>query len=436
MERPQLLGDRRQKTLIGLEPLSGKLPHVGDVDTSGLIRKSSQLRKAGALLPALECAQKACAAAKYDAAPWHELALVSDALGYTEEAADAYFHAADAHARAGKTGEAITLLDTALARSPQHGPAGDLRSMLKRRMISVRLAQGTATGNDPEAPKSTQLAPRPPKMARGSSNRIPQVTHPETTEYTRAAAVANVALENHMLASLRSDGLTDLAEHADLVSVTPEAAFSSRPGTIYFVRRGTVAVTTQTERWQCNVGELVDGDELIGLSPGKLAISTQGRSSLLCLPADEYRQLAEQGESSFNAMLTHVYANRQKRMLSNHPAFAGCDDDARKQLMRIAQTQPINDGDLLFEQGDPCVGLYLILVGQFDVSTHNGPTRQRDHTAGPGDLLGAGELLGGKRMKIEAAATSPGAVTRISREPLLRLAAQHPLLLEALSRLS
>ncbi|NJL99991.1 MAG: cyclic nucleotide-binding domain-containing protein [Synechococcaceae cyanobacterium SM2_3_2] len=95
-----------------------------------------------------------------------------------------------------------------------------------------------------------------------------------------------------------------------------------------------------------------------------------------------------------------------------HRLFAGLDDEAWAELLIHLQPQQFQAADIIFADGDPSQGLYLLLSGQVELRrpyTRFGGDYQMALLQ-PGQLFGEGELLVQRRRSHTAVCLSTVAV--------------------------
>jgi len=84
----------------------------------------------------------------------------------------------------------------------------------------------------------------------------------------------------------------------------------------------------------------------------------------------------------------------ERKFLSSVPIF---DTLSRRQLIKINKIlhlRTFEDGEIVFRQGDPGVGMYIVRSGIIDVYNENDDmTRQKIFTLRPGDFFGEIALL-------------------------------------------
>jgi CRP-like cAMP-binding protein len=115
-----------------------------------------------------------------------------------------------------------------------------------------------------------------------------------------------------------------------------------------------------------------------------------------------------------------------------------CPPSIGNLLNRSAQSFNFEAGDIVFHQSDHCVGLYLIVSGQFQRRTDRLKAHLVLGQARSGDLVELAAALGDERHTYTLAALSTGSVLMLPIEALHRAFDAHPplrrQLLEELAR--
>lgn len=99
--------------------------------------------------------------------------------------------------------------------------------------------------------------------------------------------------------------------------------------------------------------------------------------------------------------------------------------DALRVLAIGAESRYLDDGDVLFNAGDPADGGYIIQQGSFSLRPSS-PGDTDAMTAEPGTLLGELALLVETVRPATAIARGPSAVIRISRSLFLKMLESYP----------
>ena len=113
--------------------------------------------------------------------------------------------------------------------------------------------------------------------------------------------------------------------------------------------------------------------------------------------------------------------------------FDGLDDTARDELHAQSRPRVLQAPAVLCRAGDRSDSLYLVERGVLHVLDGNTGAllgRQR-----AGDVVGEVALLTGEPRSATLLARVPGAVSELSREAFLAVAARHPVLLADMSRI-
>jgi CRP/FNR family transcriptional regulator len=102
--------------------------------------------------------------------------------------------------------------------------------------------------------------------------------------------------------------------------------------------------------------------------------------------------------------------------------FCGEEEGALAGLDSIKFVTFYPKGALLFVEGQPVRGVYVVCAGRAKLSTSSGDARVLiTQIAGPGEALGLGAALSGEPYEGTAETLAPSRVSFISREGLLRL---------------
>jgi CRP/FNR family cyclic AMP-dependent transcriptional regulator len=100
------------------------------------------------------------------------------------------------------------------------------------------------------------------------------------------------------------------------------------------------------------------------------------------------------------------------------------------ELRRLAArcaTRTLRTGEILFEEGEPCRGLFVVAEGSIEVRQTSVRGREQVfHSEGPGAALGEGPLFDRGGYIATAIATEPTRVLFLRRADLLDLCRRHP----------
>jgi CRP-like cAMP-binding protein len=123
-----------------------------------------------------------------------------------------------------------------------------------------------------------------------------------------------------------------------------------------------------------------------------------------------------------------------------HPVseLLACPPAISNLLTAAAQTIPFEPGEVIFRQGSPCAGLYLVIQGQLQRRTERLSTRIMLGTARPGELIELAAALGDHRHTYSLLGQVAGSLLMLPMEALQRAFESHPplrmQLLEELAR--
>jgi CRP-like cAMP-binding protein len=112
--------------------------------------------------------------------------------------------------------------------------------------------------------------------------------------------------------------------------------------------------------------------------------------------------------------------------------------DASRRLDGIKEQWFLARGAMLFEEGEPCRGVYLLCEGstQLSISSENG-RRLILRTAAQGEMLALGACLSGQVYQYTAELLEPAQVVFIERQELLKFLRENPsICLEVVRHLS
>ncbi len=115
-----------------------------------------------------------------------------------------------------------------------------------------------------------------------------------------------------------------------------------------------------------------------------------------------------------------------------------CPADVGGLLTASAQTLTFESGEIVFRQGSPCAGLYLVVQGRLLRRTERMNTRITLGVARPGDLIELAAALGDQRHTFSLVAQSTGSILLLPMQALQAAFESYPplrmQLLEELAR--
>jgi CRP/FNR family transcriptional regulator len=114
-------------------------------------------------------------------------------------------------------------------------------------------------------------------------------------------------------------------------------------------------------------------------------------------------------------------------LLGRLPYFRSLPAIELRRLARQCAPRTLRPGDLLFEEGQPCRGLFIIAEGSIEVRQISFQGREQVlHTEGPGATLGEGPLFDRGAYIASAVAVEPTRALFLPRANLLDLCHRHP----------
>ena len=119
--------------------------------------------------------------------------------------------------------------------------------------------------------------------------------------------------------------------------------------------------------------------------------------------------------------------------------FRSLSHAERQRLAAQCRPQALEPGEILFEEGQPCQGLFILVEGSIEVGQISIRGREQVlHAEGPGATLGEGPLFDRGGYVATAIATEPTRVLFLRRAALVDLCRRHPAvalsILETLAR--
>ena len=110
--------------------------------------------------------------------------------------------------------------------------------------------------------------------------------------------------------------------------------------------------------------------------------------------------------------------------LQRVPSLAVLGREALRILAIGAESRYVHDGMMLFKQGDPADGAYVVQEGSFELGQGNNANDAT--TVGPGVLIGELALVAETTRSLTATAREPSTVIRIPRQLFLKMLEGYP----------
>jgi CRP-like cAMP-binding protein len=115
------------------------------------------------------------------------------------------------------------------------------------------------------------------------------------------------------------------------------------------------------------------------------------------------------------------------RMLRRVSYFASLPAAELTRLTARCSTRSLRAGEVLFEEGQPCRGLFIVAAGVIEIRQVSLRGREQVfHTEGPGATLGEAPLFDGGGYIASAVARAPAQVLFLARAELVRLCQRRP----------
>jgi CRP/FNR family transcriptional regulator len=115
------------------------------------------------------------------------------------------------------------------------------------------------------------------------------------------------------------------------------------------------------------------------------------------------------------------------RVLSAVPYFAGLDATALETVARAAIRRDYDPGQVVFLEGDPCAGLYVVQDGWLkSVKLSPAGREQVIRFVGPGETFNEIGVFAGYSNLVTVVALEPTTVWIVPRETMLQLLDEHP----------
>ena len=122
-----------------------------------------------------------------------------------------------------------------------------------------------------------------------------------------------------------------------------------------------------------------------------------------------------------------IYGTDRLSLLRRVPYFANLPEDVLLAIAAIAMPKTLDRGQVIFLEGDPCAGLFLVGEGEVKIFKLSSQGREQIlATLGPGGTFNEVAVLDGGPNPASAAATESTVVWFIGRDDIKRLAQAHP----------
>jgi CRP-like cAMP-binding protein len=153
-----------------------------------------------------------------------------------------------------------------------------------------------------------------------------------------------------------------------------------------------------------------------------------------------YRRREEQVNAKGDGLMRAEAKARELQAIAAHPVseLLACPPAISTLLTAAAQTLTFDGGELIFRQGAPCAGLYLVIQGQLQRRTERLDTRVTLGVVRPGDLVELAAALGDRQHTFSLVAQGAGSLLLLPMDALQQAFNSYPplrmQLLEELAR--
>ncbi len=163
---------------------------------------------------------------------------------------------------------------------------------------------------------------------------------------------------------------------------------------------------------------------LCGMAPGSA-------SQLALDAADHAPPPLPDADQAIEAAERHLLGAAAQTALAACPVpesqlLQGLDDLQAAAVMRVMAVRQLQAGELLFRQGDPPDGLYVLTRGSVSVIGRDGPRTQRYLSLSPGMMIGETALLDGRHRSADAVADGDAELHHLPAAALAALEATDP----------
>lgn len=175
---------------------------------------------------------------------------------------------------------------------------------------------------------------------------------------------------------------------------------------------------------------------LVSNAPRAATVTAQGDVDVLELSRLDLEQHAGELESVKMALRKFTRGRFLANLAATSPLFRNLDKADRRSLMRKFRPQKVHGGDILIEEGHAGRGLYLVLRGEFSVSTAaSGQPVELARLRG-GDVFGEISLLRDAPTNATVTAAGIGEVLFLPKEDFAQVLEAHPEVRQTLSAMT
>jgi cAMP-dependent protein kinase regulator len=201
----------------------------------------------------------------------------------------------------------------------------------------------------------------------------------------------------------------------------------------YFVATGEVRVFARApnraetiERARLHEGSLFGEMALYSEQPRTASVSIVGEADLLEIGRDAVTRLCAEVPALSERIDKFARERVLKNLLSFSPLFKPFDHKQQMELMKRFEGHQVDAGTVLIREGQAGQGLFVILLGEVEVTKHDGAGDRQLARLGPGELFGEMSLLADTPTTATVRALSATTILFLGRQYFQRLVAAIP----------
>jgi CRP-like cAMP-binding protein len=380
-------------------------------------------------------------------------------LTRNHDAIDAFTRAADRYAQGGFLVQAMAVCKLILQIDPRHDAALQRIAAMNEQIGAGPTRAVTMADNNPNLADNTAVAAL---RRRGTTDQqqvmdldleqpiaIPRTRTPNPTSLPEVRMTGRTVTPPVGGRAVSQEDLHDLAlprtKTSNAQSQVAQARTKSKPITLP-PNSGIEAIDLKTEvpdafEREENSGVYVipidDEDYIVEESrPSVPQIVVEPTSAGIELESSELDDISELELEDIEEIplpMPRMLGQVAAEALAATPLFSGLSQEALESLVEELQLIQLNEGEVLFHEGDPGDALYVIVEGEVAVLAE-GPPRVEMARLGPGSFIGEVALMTDQPRSATVAALTPAELLRIDRATLKRVLAAHGEVLAAVLR--
>jgi CRP-like cAMP-binding protein len=203
----------------------------------------------------------------------------------------------------------------------------------------------------------------------------------------------------------------------------------------YFVASGEVRVfawapnsTDTIERARLHEGALFGEMALYSEQPRTASVAVMGEADLLEIGRDTVTRLCAEVPALSERIDKFARERVLKNLLSYSPLFKPFDHKQQMELMKRFEGHQVDAGTVLIREGQAGQGLFVILLGEVEVTKKDGDGQRQIARLGAGELFGEMSLVADEPTNATVRALSSTTILFLGREYFQRLVGAVPTL--------